>query len=106
MKEVMKKIQAIFGQAENQSQALNRIYGLFIPDWSSVVSVKGKPSCGKSLYRLIVRYFHIFDYENHPETLPLSLWSNKGFVENSMLGEWEVDLSGCRIEKDDNLCLD
>lgn len=99
MKELQERIDKIFEESDHQGEAIIALYKIFIPEWEAVEKIKGWPSAGYKLSRLIWGKFMEFDRKHHPEVMAGGLWMNNGFSENRELDDWQVDLSTCTIEK-------
>jgi hypothetical protein len=100
---LQRALTTIFAASANQSEALLRIYALFIPDWDQVEAVKGWPTLGQDLNDFIARLFIAYDTNHHPEVLPGGVWLNRGFSSSSKLAPWAVDLASCEVvRKEEN----
>lgn len=92
MRELRNKIRQIFDEAQDNQEALGRIYQFFIPEWDQIGSIDGWPSCGNRLHHFILENFMLYDCVHHPQDAAGLLWANKGFIEDPRLGGWEVHI--------------
>lgn len=97
--DIKQEIDLIFQQATHQSQAVERVYKLFIPDFDNIQIIKGHPTAGYSLSRYLWSKFIEFDHTHHPDVMAGGEWLNYGFSESKNLKDWQVDLSTCQIIK-------
>jgi phage pi2 protein 07 len=96
--EFKKRVQTIFKEQENQSDALVEIYKLVFPDWEEISKINGFPEAGNRLWKFICKEFIQFDKKHHPNVFAGGIWMNTGFSSNDLLGDWEISFDNCCVE--------
>ncbi len=94
--ELQEKIDEIFDNATHQSECLVNIYRLAFPQWDRIDRIGGYPVVGCKLWLYICKKFIEFDQEHHPECVS-GVWINNGFSSSADLGDWEIDMSRCKV---------
>lgn len=82
-------IDAIFEQAEHQSDIVISLYRSVIPDFDKRENIP-PPRAGKAVSEYLMRRFIQFDRKNHPNVFNGGAWLNYGFSYDENLKDWEV----------------
>lgn len=87
------------GEAMTPHQMIpyRRLMKMVFPDWDWIKEIKGWPSVSHKTWIYICQCFINFDEAFHPEVQAGGLWMNSGFTVDYEMGDWIVDISGCKL---------
>jgi hypothetical protein len=94
--ELQEKIDRIFEEAGHQNECIVNIYKIVLPHWDNIYRLIGYPTVGCGMWRYVCRKFIDFDAKHHPECV-CGIWINSGFSSSADLGDWEIDMSKCKV---------
>jgi hypothetical protein len=94
--ELQDRIDKIFEEATHQNECLIKIYKIVLPHWDNIYRLIGYPIIGCGMWRYVCRKFIDFDAKHHPECV-CGIWINSGFSSSADLGDWEIDMSKCKV---------
>lgn len=98
LESLKKHLDDIFTRNNHQSDALEDIYRLVLPDWERIEKVHGYPEAGTGMWEFICKRFQKFDREHHPAVMPGGAWMNAGFSVNRSIQPWEIRFTNCSVD--------
>lgn len=92
------RIDEIFENADDSTDALIALYKEAIPEFDNVKKLHGWPEAGEKLCHYCCAKMIELDEKNNAKHMKGGYWLNNGFSRNTELGDWEVKVNPSIIE--------